>query len=58
MRAVQQWEIDFLQFAKDKHGDMIKLLEDKMDLSDDVVEKIEACINDFKSGYKPVESIA
>ena len=53
-KAVPQWEIDFLQFAKDKHGDLINLINDKMDLSDDVVEKIEACIKDFKSGYKPV----
>ena len=24
-------------------------------LTDEAVEKIEACISDFKSGYKPVE---
>ena len=58
VRAVQQWEADFLQFAKDKHGETMKMIEDKMDLTDEVTEKIEACINDFKSGYKPVESIA
>ncbi len=56
VKAVQKWEIDFLQFAQDKHGELISLLEEKMDLSDDIVAKIEACIKDFKSGYKPVES--
>ena len=56
VKAVSQWEIDFQQFAKDKHPDTLTLLADKMALSDDVVEKIEACINDFKSGYKPVEA--
>ena len=56
VKAVQQWEADFLQFAADKHADMVKLLEDSLDLSDEVVEKIEACINDFKSGYKPQEA--
>lgn len=57
VKAVSQWEIDFLQFAQDKHSELIKLLDDKQDLSDDIVEKIEACIKDFKSGYKPVESV-
>ncbi len=56
VRAVQQWEADFQQFAHDKHSDLITLLNEKQDLSDDVVEKIEACIAEFKKGYKPVES--
>jgi F-type H+-transporting ATPase subunit alpha len=55
VKAVRQWETDFLQFAKDKHSDLIKLLEESNDLTDEVVEKIEACIQAFKSGYKPVE---
>ena len=56
VKAVSQWEIDFLQFAKDKHGDLIAALDDAQDLTDDVVAKLEACISDFKSGYKPVEA--
>ena len=56
VKAVQQWEADFQQFARDKYSDLIALLDEKQDLSDDVVEKIEACIAEFKSGYKPVES--
>jgi F-type H+/Na+-transporting ATPase subunit alpha len=56
VKAVQQWEADFLQFAKDKHSDLISLLDEKQDLSDEVVQKLEACIQDFKSGYKPVVS--
>jgi len=56
VKAVPQWEIDFLQFANDKHSDLIKLLDEAQDLTDEVVEKLEACINDFKSGYKPVEA--
>lgn len=54
VKAVQQWEIDFLQFAKDKYGDLMRLLDEKQDLTDEVVQKIEACINEFKSGYKPI----
>lgn len=56
VKAVQQWEVDFQQFAHDKHSELITLLNEKQDLSDDVVEKIEACIAEFKNGYKPVES--
>lgn len=56
VKAVSQWEIDFLQFAKDKHSDLIALLDETQDLTDEVVEKLEACISDFKSGYKPVEA--
>ncbi|QDT03806.1 ATP synthase subunit alpha [Rubripirellula lacrimiformis] len=56
VKAVPQWEVDFLQFARDKHSATVALLEDKMDLTDEITEKIEACIKDFKSGYKPVEA--
>ena len=56
IKAVSQWEADFLQFAHDKHSGLISLLQEKMDLTDEVTEKIEACIKDFKAGYKPVES--
>ncbi len=56
VKAVQRWEADFLQFAQDKHSDLIKLLDEKQELTDEVVTKIEACIKDFKSGYKPIET--
>jgi len=56
VKAVQQWEADFQQFARDKYSELITLLDESQDLTDEVVEKIEACIADFKSGYKPVES--
>lgn len=54
VKAVPQWEVDFLQFAKDKHADLITLIDEAQDLTDEVVEKLEACISEFKSGYKPV----
>ncbi|TWT49706.1 ATP synthase subunit alpha [Rubripirellula amarantea] len=58
VKSVPQWEKDFLQFVHDKHSATVSLIDDKMDLTDEVVEKIEAAINDFKSGYKIVEHIA
>ena len=53
VKTVPQWEKDFIQFVKDKHSGALSLLEDSGDLSDEVIEKIEAAIKDFKSGYKP-----
>ena len=53
-KAVSQWETDFLQFAKDKHSEVVSALESTPELSDEIVSKIENCIKDFKSGYKPV----
>ncbi len=54
VKAVGQWEIDFLQFAEDKHGELVKMLAEQADLTDEIAGKIEACIKDFKSSYKPV----
>jgi F-type H+-transporting ATPase subunit alpha len=57
IKQVQQWEKDFLQFANDKHANVLNDLNEKGDLGDDMVEAIEKCINDFKSGYKaPTEA--
>jgi F-type H+-transporting ATPase subunit alpha len=56
VKAVEQWETDFLQFADDKHGELVKMLAEQADLSDEIAGKIEACIKDFKSSYLPVVS--
>jgi F-type H+-transporting ATPase subunit alpha len=55
VKAVGQWEIDFLQFANDKHPELVQMLDESQDLTDETSDKIEACIKDFKSGYQPVE---
>ncbi|QEG40247.1 F0F1 ATP synthase subunit alpha [Roseimaritima ulvae] len=54
VKAVQQWETDFLQFARDKHADLLTELKDKGELTDDIVSKLKAMIGDFKKNYKPV----
>ena len=55
IKSVQQWESDFLQFARDKHASLITDLTEKGELTDEISEKIESVINEFKAGYKPVE---
>ncbi len=52
IKSVQQWETDFLQYARDKNASLIEALASEK-LSDENIEKIETCIKDFKAGYKP-----
>jgi F-type H+-transporting ATPase subunit alpha len=54
IKAVQQWEKDFLQFARDKHPGLLSDLAEKGELTDEITEKIKSVINDFKSGYRPI----
>ncbi|TWU30957.1 F0F1 ATP synthase subunit alpha [Novipirellula artificiosorum] len=56
IKAVPQWEKDFLQYAKDKHGKLCDELAEKQDLTDEVAEKIVSIIKEFKAGYKPAEA--
>jgi F-type H+/Na+-transporting ATPase subunit alpha len=53
VKAVQQWERDFLQFVHSKYNSLIDDLNSKQDLTDQIVEQIIAAIKDFKTGYKP-----
>ncbi|MEO1615119.1 MAG: F0F1 ATP synthase subunit alpha [Planctomycetota bacterium] len=55
IKQVQQWEKDFLQFVNDKHGGLLTEMTESGALSDEIVEKIESVIADFKAGYKPAE---
>mgnify|MGYP003662836324 CR=1 FL=1 len=54
IKSVQQWERDFLQYARDKHASLINELTEKGELTDDITSQIESVINEFKAGYKPV----
>ncbi|QDV65082.1 F0F1 ATP synthase subunit alpha [Crateriforma conspicua] len=53
IKSVQQWEQDFLQFARNKHQPLLNDLVEKGELSDEIVERIESAIKEFKAGYKP-----
>ena len=54
IKSVQQWEKDFLQFTRDKHSDLLNEIAEKGALSDELTERVESVIKDFKSGYKPI----
>lgn len=53
VKAVQQWESDFLKFMHSKYDTLVSDLETKQDLTDEITEQIIAAIKDFKTGYKP-----
>lgn len=55
IKSVQQWERDFLQFARDKQPQMLETLGESK-LTDELIDQMESCIKDFKAGYKPVEA--
>jgi F-type H+-transporting ATPase subunit alpha len=53
IKTVQQWEKDFLQFVNDKHADLLSMLTEQGDLTDEVVTKLESVIKEFKGSYQP-----
>ncbi len=54
IKAVSQWEKDYLQFIRDKHSSLLTEITDKGDLTDEITQRILGVIKEFKSGYKPV----
>ena len=52
VKDVRQWEQDFLQFARDKHGDLLGKLESEK-FTDEIREAVVKVIEDFKAGYRP-----
>ncbi len=48
---VQEWEKQFLTFMKNQRRDVRDALADKMDLTEDIISKIEASIKEFHAYY-------
>jgi F-type H+/Na+-transporting ATPase subunit alpha len=51
--AVRKWEADFIQFVRDRKGDLYRALEESGDLTAEVESGIKAAIEEFKKGYRP-----
>ncbi len=54
IKAVSQWEKDYLQFIRDKHSTLLTEITEKGDLTDEITKRVLDVIKEFKSGYKPV----
>jgi F-type H+/Na+-transporting ATPase subunit alpha len=52
VEKVQTWEKDFHKYLSSSHRDVLKLIAEKKELSDDVVAKLEKSIKDFKEIYQ------
>jgi F-type H+/Na+-transporting ATPase subunit alpha len=52
VEKVQSWEKDFHKYLGSSHKDVLKLIVEKKELSDDVVKKLEKAIKEFKEIYQ------
>ncbi len=55
VKAVRQWEADYLQFIHDRKADLYKQLEQAGDITAEIETAMRASIDEFKRGYRPVE---
>jgi F-type H+/Na+-transporting ATPase subunit alpha len=49
---VQSWEKDFHKYLGSSHKDVLKLIVEKKELSEDVIKKLEKSIKEFKEIYQ------
>jgi F-type H+-transporting ATPase subunit alpha len=52
VEKIAVWEADFHKYLKSSAKDVLKLIADKKELTDDVVSKLEKAIKDFKEVYQ------
>ncbi|HHK42606.1 MAG TPA: F0F1 ATP synthase subunit alpha, partial [Planctomycetaceae bacterium] len=51
VHEVRKWEEEFLAFMHDLHSEIIDELNEKQDLTDELEQKIEAAIQEFKTRF-------
>jgi F-type H+-transporting ATPase subunit alpha len=58
VNRVQEWERDFLKFMKDQKPEVRKAIREKKDLSDDIIQSIEASLKEFarQHSYAPQQT--
>lgn len=52
VEKVQSWERDFHKYLESSQKEVLKLIADKKELSEEVVEKLEKAIREFKEVYQ------
>jgi len=48
---VQKWEADFHQYMKDMKSDVLELIKEKKELTEEVEKALKKAIGEFKEGY-------
>jgi F-type H+-transporting ATPase subunit alpha len=51
--ALQRYERELYAFLEAKHADVLKLLREKKELTDDVKTKLDAALADFGKLFRP-----
>ena len=52
VESVKKFEEEFLRYLKDRKADVLKELEQKKAIDDDLKAKLMAAIEDFKKGFQ------
>ena len=52
VEEIKQWETDFHKFLDAQAKDVVKLISEKKELSDDVIKVLEKAIKEFKETYQ------
>ena len=55
VKDVARWEKEFIQYVTDRAADVRALLTEKAELTDEVIEKVEATLNGFNAQFKGTE---
>ena len=49
---VQRWQDELLVFMRDKKSGLLKAIEDKGVMDDDLTAKVKAALDEFNAGFK------
>src|SRR6056297_2101564 len=55
VKEVPRWEADFLNFIRDKHGDLLTGITESGELKGDAEDRLKKLLNEFNQAYKPAD---
>ncbi|XZE56827.1 F0F1 ATP synthase subunit alpha [Planctomycetaceae bacterium SH139] len=53
VKEVPRWEADFLNFIRDKHGDLLTGITESGELKADMEDRLKQLLNEFNQAFKP-----
>jgi len=53
VKEVPRWEADFLNFIRDKHGDLLTGITESGELKGDAEDRLKKLLNEFNQAFKP-----
>ena len=52
VESVNEFEKEFINYIHEKHRALLEKIDDKKELTDDILDELVEAINTFKSNYK------